>query len=103
MSSGSHRIETMTDPTPTPDRPPLWRVMYDARIAQTSKGWCTTREAIAAEIRALADAVVPEEPEPRQQDMTEEEFWQYDPSPRHERQRIRALLLTEAQRAEEGE
>lgn len=56
-----------------------------------------------AMLRALADAVVPEEPEPRQQDMTEEEFWQYDPTPRHERQRIRALLLAEAQRAEQVE
>lgn len=74
-----------------PNRPPLWRVM--------KKAWETTTTDLdgsyAAEIRALRDWLVPEtDPCPR---MAIEALL------RDERQRLRALLTAEADRAERGE
>jgi hypothetical protein len=77
-----------------PQGRPLWEVMQSAYIAGCTPG-CTYRVGYAAEIRAIADAVVPEEP--------------HIPSEitavilRAQRQRIRARLLAEAERAEKGD
>jgi hypothetical protein len=74
----------------TPSRP-LWRVMYDAyydmleKCEPMSEGLC-----YAAELRAIADWLVPEEPLP------------HGPGQK-ERCNIRAILLAEAARSEAGE
>jgi hypothetical protein len=90
----------MTD-TPPLDRPPLWRLMADAYAEATNstvRDFDVIATGNAAEIRALADAVVPEEPLG--------EFTTalatFETVERNQRQRIRALLLAEAERAEAG-
>lgn len=75
--------------TDTPNRPPLWRVM--------KKAWETTTPDLdgsyAAEILALRDWLVPEEaPCPEMATPL-----------RDQRQDLRAILTTEAKRAERGE
>jgi hypothetical protein len=81
------------------DKKPLWRVMQDAFTdATVMHGY--GRDGYAAELRAIADVVVPEEPEPLISERHHLEpgviaEWA-------ERQRIRALLLAEAERAERG-
>ena len=95
----------------TPNDQPLWRVMrhsYDQSSVPTAliessdpeTGDCLTdRYGYAAELRAIADRVAPEEIEPP--NAFEEEG--YVPGRlRGERQRLRALLLAEADRAEAG-
>ncbi len=78
---------------PSPNRPPLWEVMYDA--------WCKTTDPLisdqaavehgtAAEIRALRDWLVPEEAPP------------LGPAGKAH-MALRALLTTEADRAERGD
>jgi hypothetical protein len=92
----------------TPNDQPLWRVMADAydqssvptaliESSDPETGDCLTdRYGYAAELRAIADRVAPEEAPAA---------WEpaYKLYERHERQRIRALLLAEADRAEAGE
>jgi hypothetical protein len=86
---------------------PLWEVMRDAYDTSSvpadlveacdpqTGDWLTDRYGYAAELRAIADAVVPEEP--------------HIPSEitavilRAQRQRVRARLLAEAGRAEKGD
>jgi hypothetical protein len=94
--------------TNTPNDQPLWQAMrhaYDQSSVPTAliessdpeTGDCLTdRYGYAAELRAIADRVVPEEAPAA---------WEpaYKLYERHERQRIRALLLAEADRAEAGE
>ena len=87
--------------TPPLDRPPLWRLMADAYAEATNstvRDFDVIATGNAAEIRALADAVVPEEPLG--------EFTTalatFETVERNQRQRIRALLLAEAERAEAG-
>lgn len=84
--------------------PPLWRVMHRAydESAPPGGGEWTNSCGYAAEIRALADWLVPEEPEPEvpdfpdANDMAPWQRW-------HERKRTRQRLLAEADRAERGE
>jgi hypothetical protein len=96
--------------TNTPNDQPLWRVMrhaYDQSSVPTAliessdpeTGDCLTdRYGYAAELRAIADRVVPEEPPMSrriQGNAVAKALYL-------QRQRIRALLLAEADRAEAG-
>jgi hypothetical protein len=87
--------------TNTPNDQPLWRVMEAAwesapEVPMNQEGHCH-----AAVIRAIADRVVPEEylPEPDEESMMDMRVWEAV----SQRQRIRALLLAEADRAEAGQ
>jgi hypothetical protein len=106
----------MTDHQPQQDRP-LWEVMrhaYDQSsvpstlidASDPSTGDCLTdRYGYAAEIRALADEVVPEQPEPSPY-VDSIMGWVMDQNPHVEwktRQAIRQRLLAEADHAEKGE
>jgi hypothetical protein len=78
---------------PTPNRPPLWRVMddaYSAVVESPTEGPC-----YAAELRAIADWLVPEE-----EVTAEGEHYQ---ARQIEREYLREVLLDEARRAEAGE
>lgn len=81
----------MTDQQP---RPPLWRVMRKAAALVEDDG--SYSFGYAAEIRAVADWLVPEEREPTFSGLSTHAAWR-------ERQRLRRLLLEEAQRAEAGQ
>lgn len=84
------------------ERPPLWRVMSDAWFT-----WVIVnrpdadRFATAAEIRAAADWLVPEDPEPPNG------YAETSAGYRHTvwkiRDELRQLLLDEARKAEAGE
>lgn len=93
----------MTPTTPPPDRPPLWSLMRDAETKvftlhpKPLSHECDAA-AKAAEIRALADAVVPEEPPIERTRYTIGRWTRRD-----ERQTLRALLLAEAEWAEQVE
>ena len=86
------------------EREPLWRVMAGAWSARVIVGRPDAeRLAIAAEIRALRDWMVPEEPRVFRPDCTLDEDEEARVFYRHaERQRLRALLTAEAERAEGG-
>lgn len=81
----------------TPNNQPLWRVMEAAwestpEVPMNQEGHC-----YAAELRAIADRVVPEEARPFGLiSNTYLAEW-------GQRQHIRALLLAEADRAEAGQ
>jgi hypothetical protein len=83
----------------TPNRPPLWVLIPEAFTDSAKEGgpsW-TCRDGIAAETRALRDWLLPEEP-PLPPDS---DTWiQLNHS---QRQRLRALLTAEADRAERGD
>jgi hypothetical protein len=83
-----------------PQDRPLWEVMTCAsgQLLDKTFGDATFLQCFAAEIRALTDVVVPEEADPGRDlgTLLPRERWA-------ERQRIRALLLAEAERAEKGE
>jgi hypothetical protein len=86
----------MTDTTPNDQS--LWRVMADA-FAQTQDPGPEFFRAYAAELRAIADRVVPEEPPMSrriQGNAVAKALYL-------QRQRTRARLLAEADRAEAGE
>jgi hypothetical protein len=70
---------------------PLWQVMWDA-FSNSYDMNLSTPMGMAAELRAIADVVAPEEPH-IPSDITAVVL-------RAQRQRIRALLLAEAERAE---
>ena len=74
-------------------KPPLWRVLSDALPTASS---FALRDIYAAEIRAVADWLVPEE-----RGVTHQ---MHDPELHRSRQRhqLRSILLDEADRAEEG-
>jgi hypothetical protein len=82
---------------------PLWELMHEAywRVAGCN-GFNppASPDCYAAEIRAIADVVAPDRPQPSTlelcYDEDDEREWHYE-------QRIRALLLAEAERAEKGE
>lgn len=84
--------------TDTPNRPPLWKVMYHAFWKCPKENW---RLSSAYMIRAVRDWLVPDGQEPS------EHLFDGDSNPQwdwwKERQRLRALLSTEADRAERGE
>jgi hypothetical protein len=77
-------------------KPPLWRVLSDAL---PTAGSTAQRDIYAAEIRALADWLVPEE--------SSETFLpgedSHNRSKRQQRRHLRATLLIEAVKAEVGE
>jgi hypothetical protein len=88
------------------DKKPLWRVMHEAywRVAGCD-GFDppASPDCYAAELRAIADVVVPEAPSPSRWQYRTERFWFMVYTAWEERQRIRALLLAEAERAEKGD
>jgi hypothetical protein len=94
-------VESQPAPAdPTPNRPPLWEVMDAARYLALHDG-CNNGFAVAAEIRALVEARLPEEPLPliSEPDWHEHEKW----SRLMERQRLRQQLLADADEAEAGQ
>lgn len=83
-------------------RPPLWKILreaYDCSTAPSgnSDDW-TERDGFSAEIRALRDWLVPEEGDVVPDGDLTEQAYRSD-----ERFGLRALLTTEAERAERGE
>jgi hypothetical protein len=92
----------MTDPTP--NRPPLWQVMSIAsgHLLDETFGEATDLQCRAAELRALADWLVPQELPFNLMEINSKSEWAQVVM-RDERQRIRAVLLAEADRAEAGE
>ena len=79
-------------PPPGPEQP-LWRHMHYA--ACTSTGWPRASAAIAAELLALADRIVPLERKPGNDSAPDCPIWaRWD-----ERRRIRELLAAEANTA----
>lgn len=95
----------------TPNRPPLWEVLRNARFDVYRKviGHPTEEEYAAAQIRALRDWLVPEGAEwPNADERWPEgintpQDWMYGGVEHAERQRLRDLLTTEADRAERGD
>lgn len=86
----------MSNPNPNP---PLWRVMEQVGWG---KGYAATpREVFGAELRAIADWLVPEEPRGNVIGVETRNDWARIVM-RDERQRLRMLLLVEADRAEAG-
>jgi hypothetical protein len=86
----------------TPNRP-LWQVMHEA-VLRAGPSDSTGRRGYAAELRAIADWRVPEEPPyaslfPSERNAIDTAMH----SKRAQRQAIRAKLLAEADRAEKGE
>lgn len=84
----------------TPNRPPLWWAMQGAYFEGRNPG-LNDRHGYAAEIRALRDWLVPEEAEPTGMRPCGDTY-SAQSIKRGERQRLRALLTTEADRAESG-
>jgi hypothetical protein len=83
----------------TPNRPPLWEVLQNARfdVYRKAIGNPTEQEYGAAQIRALRDWLVPEPEEPGFT-ATDEAFAIWE-----ERKALRAVLAAEADRAERGD
>ena len=98
---------SMGDRSLIPSRPLLWWLLLEAfanRAKELGLSW-TCRDSIAAEIRALRDWLVPEEPEapagdgepwPQSYQQRSDAMWE-------QRQQLRAILTAEAERAERGE
>lgn len=82
----------------SPENEPLWRVMEAAFIEGRKPGF-SDRQGYAAEIRALMEWLVPEEPMGTFGDAKA----LVRTIMRDERQRLRALLEAEADRAETGD
>jgi hypothetical protein len=90
-----HFQPVMRQPTTPTNRPPLWQVMHDAYEEAFITGDGCTWTGRAAEIRAIADWLVPEE-EPEPLPLEEQVAWAT-------RRNMRQRLLAEADRAEAGE
>ncbi len=98
--------------TDTPNRPPLWKVLHQAHLEEAGMvRYITGSEPVlgepdrftrAAEIRALRGWLVPEEIEPTGMRPCGDTY-SAQSIKRGERQRLRALLTAEADRAEQGE
>ena len=82
-------------------KPPLWQIMNSASgaLLDATLGEATALQCYGAELRALADWLVPEE--------SSETFLpgedSHNRSKRQQRRHLRATLLIEADRAEVGE
>ena len=92
----------------TPNRQALWEVMRDAYdvsppLPVDANLDQINRNGYAAEIRALRDWLVPEEPPPHRGMRPGGTNLTYQETLSVERQRLRALLTAEADRAERGE
>jgi hypothetical protein len=83
----------------TPNNRPLWEVMIAAGLQGNALNG-RVEDGEAARLRAIADVVAPEEPAPIRDQYLTERFWFMVYTVWEERQRIRALLLAEAKRAE---
>jgi hypothetical protein len=83
--------------------PPLWQVMdtaYDESVPPAGKEWQLSH-GYAAEIRALVEARLPEEPRINLMDIDMRDLRQVSRwIQRDERQRLRLLLLADAEEAE---
>lgn len=89
----------------TPNRPPLWEVLrraYATSAPMDADDDWTDRHGFAAEIRALRDWLVPEETEPTGMRPCGDTY-SAQSIKRGERQRLRAILTAEADRAERGD
>lgn len=94
-------------------RPPLWEVMHQAHLDEAGMIRYTTgsqpvlgepdRFTRAAEIRAVRDWLLPEEPPPHRGMRPGGTNLTYQETLSVERQHLRALLTAEADRAERGE
>lgn len=95
MGTNHTTKDTMT--IRNPFRLPLWQVMETAYHKHRDPG-LSERYDYAAEIRALRDWLVPEEPEPEPGDRYEQRhiIWRHN-------QRLRNQLAAEADRAERGD
>ena len=84
---------------------PLWRVMHRAydESAPPGPGEWTNGCGYAAEIRALRDWLVPEEAPPHRGMRPGGSTLTHQETLSMERQRLRALLTAEAERAEKGQ
>jgi hypothetical protein len=87
-----------------PNRSPLWKVMEQAcdAVIAAQHPFAREEQCLAAEIRALRDWLVPEEAEPTGMRPCGDTY-SAQSIKRGERQRLRALLTTEAERAERGD
>jgi len=86
--------------TQPPTNQPLWRVMEEAFLTGRQPGHCD-RLGYAAEIEAIRDRIVPEESIEIPVSHLVRDL--VDRALLRERQRIRALLTAEAERARAGE
>ena len=80
---------------------PLWQAM-EAAFIEGRKPGCSDPHGYAAEIRALRDRILPEEDDPSPEGTRSDSFAIAGWYRWHERQRLRALLTAEAERAEKG-
>ena len=92
---------------PAMSKPPLWEVMRAAYNCSTAANgstddW-TALDGYAAEIRALRDWLVPEEPPPHRGMRPGGTNLTYQETLSVERQHLRAMLTAEVDRAERGE
>lgn len=86
----------MTDPTPPP---PLWRSMLSEFVREfRSDKSCAV--GYAAELRAVAEAVAPDMPEPNGAAFGRQNSWFFAMGRWEAQQDIRRKLLDEARRAE---
>jgi hypothetical protein len=85
----------------TPNRPPLWEVIENCDAFIVVHG-LLRRRLIGVLICALRDWLVPEEAEPTGMRPCGDTY-SAQSLKRHERQRLRALLTAEADRAERGD
>jgi hypothetical protein len=82
---------------------PLWQMMQDAFFGGVYvETTARERRSYAAELRAIADWLVPEEPAPHRGMRPGGSDKTYQETLSVERQRLRAMLLDEADRAEVG-
>jgi hypothetical protein len=84
----------MTGPISTPNRPPLWQVMEDARppgLTTPDRFWMYEKDCFAAELRAIAEWI------------RDRHRLQPDSSTYIGASLVAAELLAEADRAEAGE
>ena len=85
---------------------PLWRAMdlaYDRSVAPDGEPMWESYHGYAAELRAIADWLVPEEPRPKTDDALSPGDWGAKITRWLANQEKRNLLLAEADRAEAGE
>jgi hypothetical protein len=91
----TYSAHTTTDPTPNR---PLWQAMqyaYAKWVKERTANQADDRYGYAAELRAIADWLVPEEPMIVEGGRSYEQAWLVS-----ERERLRRLLLDEADKAE---
>ena len=88
--------------TDTPNRPPLWEVLQGAYFQGRNPG-LSERHGYAAEIRAVADWLIPDDPVPDVVLESDLEAFTIYMAFNRIRMHLRQQLLDEADRAERGE